>query len=196
MGLTIEQLEAVLAHELAHIRRHDYLVNILQMIVETLLFYHPAVWWVSNRLRIERELCCDDEAVRACGDATVYARALVNLSKRQVAPWRWPPRGIVERSRRVLLGLHVRDSRRSAPLLFVFVAVTVIVTTFATISGQTKQPRSTSRPSSRFRRTFRDRLRRRSCPVASFAGRAYRCSSSSLGRTTSRGNSLLATPSC
>ena len=142
MGLTIEQLEAVLAHELAHIRRHDYLVNILQMIVETLLFYHPAVWWVSNRLRIERELCCDDEAVRACGDATVYARALVNLSKRQVAPMAMAAAGESLSDRvRVLLSLHVRDSRRSAPLLFVFVAVAVIVTTFATISGQTKQPR-------------------------------------------------------
>ncbi|MGH9239641.1 MAG: M56 family metallopeptidase, partial [Vicinamibacterales bacterium] len=74
LGVTTTQLDAVLAHELAHIRRHDYLVNIVQMVAETLLFYHPAVWWVSNRLRIERELCCDDEAVRVCGDATAYAR--------------------------------------------------------------------------------------------------------------------------
>ena len=66
-GLTPEQLEAMLAHELAHIRRHDYLVNWLQMLVETLLFYHPAVWWISRRIRHERELCCDDLAVSACG---------------------------------------------------------------------------------------------------------------------------------
>src|SRR5205823_480846 len=58
LGLTPEQLEAVIAHELAHIRRHDYLVNLLQMLVETVLFYHPAVWWVSSRIRHERELCC------------------------------------------------------------------------------------------------------------------------------------------
>src|SRR5262249_55277509 len=78
-GLSREQLEALLAHELAHIRRHDYLVNILQTAAETLLFYHPAVWWVSGQARIERENCCDDLAVRACGDVLIYARALTQL---------------------------------------------------------------------------------------------------------------------
>ena len=73
-GLTPDQLEAVFAHELAHIRRHDYLVNLLQMAAETLLFYHPAVWWVSRRMRHERELCCDDLAVRVCGGALLCAR--------------------------------------------------------------------------------------------------------------------------
>jgi beta-lactamase regulating signal transducer with metallopeptidase domain len=81
VGLTPLQLEALVAHELAHIRRHDYFVNILQMIVETLLFYHPAVWWVSSRIRYERELCCDDLAVRSCGDAISYARALAQLER-------------------------------------------------------------------------------------------------------------------
>ncbi len=86
-GLTPEQLEAVLAHELAHIRRYDYLANMLQTLVETLLFYHPAVWWVSGRIRQERELCCDDIAVRACGDALCYARALTKLERlRSLAP--------------------------------------------------------------------------------------------------------------
>src|SRR5262245_38734854 len=59
LGLTPAQLEMILAHELAHIRRHDFLVNLLQAAVETLFFYHPAVWWISNRIRIEREHCCD-----------------------------------------------------------------------------------------------------------------------------------------
>jgi hypothetical protein len=80
-GLTPEQLEAVLAHELAHIRRYDYLVNMLQMAVETVLFYHPAVWWISTRIRHEREHFCDDEAVRACGNPLVYARALAALER-------------------------------------------------------------------------------------------------------------------
>ena len=62
-GLSPFQFEAILAHELAHIRRHDYLVNVLQNAAETLLFYHPAVWWLSNRVRAEREHCCDDVAV-------------------------------------------------------------------------------------------------------------------------------------
>jgi hypothetical protein len=80
-GLTPEQLEAVLAHELAHIRRYDYVVNAAQVLIETLLFYHPAVWWVSARIRRERELCCDDLAVGCCGDAVCYARALTRLER-------------------------------------------------------------------------------------------------------------------
>jgi beta-lactamase regulating signal transducer with metallopeptidase domain len=84
LGLAPEQLEAVLAHELAHIRRYDYLVNLLQMLVETLFFYHPAVWWISGRIRQERELCCDDIAVRSCGDAVGYARALTALERMRV----------------------------------------------------------------------------------------------------------------
>jgi hypothetical protein len=78
-GLAPKQLEAILAHELAHIRRHDYLVNLFQAVVETLLFYHPAVWWVSTQIRRERENCCDDLAVAVCGDRLGYARALVEL---------------------------------------------------------------------------------------------------------------------
>jgi uncharacterized protein (TIGR03435 family) len=78
-GLPAEHLEALLLHELAHIRRHDYLVNILQSVAEALLFYHPAVWWVSGHIRAERELCCDDVAVSVSGDALTYARALAQL---------------------------------------------------------------------------------------------------------------------
>ncbi len=80
-GLSPEQLEAILAHELAHIRRYDYLVNVLQTVVEILGFYHPAVWWVSHRIRIERENCCDDMAVCVCGDSVRYARALTCLEE-------------------------------------------------------------------------------------------------------------------
>src|ERR687891_1536007 len=80
-GLSAQQLEAILAHELAHIRRHDYLVNLLQTLVETLLFYHPAVWWLSRRIRLEREHCCDDLAVSLCGDPYTYASALADLEQ-------------------------------------------------------------------------------------------------------------------
>jgi len=78
-GLAPLQLEAVLAHELAHIRRGDFLVNLLQSLVEVLLFYHPAVWWLSGRIRAERELCCDDVAAALCGDPLILARALTDL---------------------------------------------------------------------------------------------------------------------
>jgi beta-lactamase regulating signal transducer with metallopeptidase domain len=80
-GLSSLQLEAILSHELAHIRRHDYLVNLLQTLVETLLFYHPAVWWLSRRIRAERENCCDDLAVSLCGDPYTYAKALADLEE-------------------------------------------------------------------------------------------------------------------
>ena len=65
-GSSPAQLEAILAHELAHVRRHDYLVNLAQTVIETLLFYHPAVWWVSRQVRVAREHCCDDIAVTVC----------------------------------------------------------------------------------------------------------------------------------
>ena len=87
LGLPTRGLEALLAHELAHVRRHDYLVNVLQTAAETLLFYHPAVWWVSARVRAEREQCCDDLAIAATGDARTYARALMRLEEmRGAAP--------------------------------------------------------------------------------------------------------------
>ena len=85
-GLTEEQIEAVIAHELAHIRRLDCFVNLFQIAVETLLFYHPAVWWVSQRIRSERENCCDDEAIAVCGDAVNYARALTLMEEWRTAP--------------------------------------------------------------------------------------------------------------
>lgn len=80
-GISADQLETILAHELAHVRRHDYLINLLQTAIETLLFYHPAIWSVGNRMRAERENCCDDLAVEACGDAFLYARALADLEQ-------------------------------------------------------------------------------------------------------------------
>lgn len=85
-GLSVRQLEMIFAHELAHIRRHDYLVNMLQSVAETLLFYHPAAWWISRQIRIERENCCDDLAVATCGDALEYARALAILEELREGP--------------------------------------------------------------------------------------------------------------
>jgi hypothetical protein len=82
-GLSMAQIEALLAHELAHVRRNDYFVNLLQSAAETLYFFHPAVWWVSARIRAERENCCDDLAVSATGDARIYAGALVDLEERR-----------------------------------------------------------------------------------------------------------------
>jgi beta-lactamase regulating signal transducer with metallopeptidase domain len=85
-GLSEQQLEAVVAHELAHVKRLDSFVNLFQIAVETLLFYHPAVWWLSKRIRAERENCCDDVAISVCGNAVEYARALVSMAEWQSAP--------------------------------------------------------------------------------------------------------------
>jgi bla regulator protein blaR1 len=87
-GLSPWQVEAIIAHELAHIKRWDLLVNAFQIATETLLFYHPAVWWVNRVIRNEREHCCDDIAVEACGNAHDYARALAQLEEsRSASVW-------------------------------------------------------------------------------------------------------------
>jgi len=83
LGLPREELEAVMAHELGHIRRWDYMWNLLQTAVESVLFFHPAVWWLSRTVRERREVCCDEIAVRSCAGATVYARALLRLEEQR-----------------------------------------------------------------------------------------------------------------
>jgi beta-lactamase regulating signal transducer with metallopeptidase domain len=85
-GLSEEQLQSVIAHELAHIRRFDTFVNLFQIAVETLLFYHPAVWWLNKRIRAEREHCCDDVALSLCGNPVEYARALTIMEEWRSAP--------------------------------------------------------------------------------------------------------------
>ena len=80
-GLSPEQIESVLAHELAHLRRYDHLVNLLQRVIESLLFFHPAMWWVSHCIRQEREHCCDDLVV-ACGAIPLdYAKSLLRVAE-------------------------------------------------------------------------------------------------------------------
>ncbi len=80
-GMPAAHVEAILLHELAHIRRRDYLVNLAQAVAENLLFYHPAVWWISGVIRTEREHCCDDLVVAVRGNAFDYAVALTNLEE-------------------------------------------------------------------------------------------------------------------
>lgn len=82
-GLPVAQVEAILLHELAHVVRQDALVNLMQTAVESVLFYHPAVWWTSRMMREEREKCCDDLVVAMQGDAHAYAVALLTLEERR-----------------------------------------------------------------------------------------------------------------
>lgn len=81
LGIAPAQLEALIAHELAHIRRKDALINYVQICVETVLFYHPVVWWLSAQIRTVREQCCDDLAVQVIDDRALYARALFSMEE-------------------------------------------------------------------------------------------------------------------
>lgn len=80
-GLSAAEVDAIISHELAHIRRRDYLVNLFQSIVEILFFFNPAVLWLSNMIRTEREHCCDDLAVSATRTKTDYIKALVSCQE-------------------------------------------------------------------------------------------------------------------
>jgi len=144
-GLPADQITALLAHELAHIRRHDYLANILQSVAEALLFYHPAVWWVSGQIRAERELCCDDLAVAVCGDVLTYAMALAQLEAIQ------PPRlqavlaanggSLVNRVRRLMDPAQLTESLPGAgaawAMMLLLVAGAGAVTVHATQRPET-----------------------------------------------------------
>lgn len=80
-GLSESEVEAILAHELGHIFRNDFLMNIVLSFIEVLFYYHPAVWWISANVRLERENCSDDIAIKLCGNSLTYAKALVNLQE-------------------------------------------------------------------------------------------------------------------
>jgi hypothetical protein len=80
-GLTTEQLEAILLHELAHIKRHDFLINVIQSFIETVFFFNPFTWKLSDLIRREREYCCDDLVISENGSARAYAHALAQLEE-------------------------------------------------------------------------------------------------------------------
>ncbi len=175
-GLAPAYLDAVLAHELAHVRRHDYLVNVLQSLVETLLFYHPAVWWCSRQIRIEREHCCDDMVVEAGGNRVAYAAALAQLEElRGLQPMlslNASGGRLVDRIRR-LLGESPMKERRStmwtiAAALAVVMAIVMtpaltvadaseVVTSLQSNHGQSNPPQVPLPPSTvRDRKTVKD----------------------------------------
>ena len=164
-ALSPAQVEAILAHELAHIRRHDYAVNVLQTIAETLLFYHPAVWWLSHRIRAEREHCCDDVAIDLCGDAIAYARALAELETWRTAPATMAMAAtggsLLDRVRRILQ-VPMADEPRS-PSWAVTLALTLLLTAGA---GSIQQlPWLTSRSDARAATTGEGTLQAAVAPV-------------------------------
>lgn len=136
-GLKPEQLEAILAHELAHVRRHDYLLNLVQVAAETLMFYHPAVWWISRRIRLEREQCCDDIAVSICGDRFRYVESLAALEEVRLShALTLAARGsggseLMTRVQRLLAPAHDSGRRHSFATITAGLLVGVAVTTVA-----------------------------------------------------------------
>jgi beta-lactamase regulating signal transducer with metallopeptidase domain/HEAT repeat protein len=147
-GLSPQQLEAILAHELAHVRRHDYLVNLIQTVIETLLFYHPAVWWVSGQLRVLREHCCDDLAVAACGDRKSYVHALLSLEHLRgdspLLALGATDGPLFARARRVLI--ETDRTAASPRLAAAVVALAVSVLAIAGVSTASQEPARSQAP--------------------------------------------------
>ncbi len=141
-GLSSDQVEAILIHELAHIRRYDYLVNGLQTLVEGLLFYHPAVWWVGRLMRSEREHCCDDVVVDLQGDARGYAVTLarLELSRGAVREPALAATGgnLMKRVHRLMQ--QPEGPRMAAPLVSAAVLAATATLAFAAWQSQTTQP--------------------------------------------------------
>jgi beta-lactamase regulating signal transducer with metallopeptidase domain len=125
-GLSASDLEMILAHEVAHIVRKDYLVNLLQSVAEVLFFYHPAVWYLSAQMRVERENCCDDKALTLCGNPLELARALAALAELLHTEPHAPnlavaalgtPQNLVSRVRRLVLRSSTTPSLREGVLI-------------------------------------------------------------------------------
>ena len=127
-GWTTDELEMALLHELAHLRRHDNLVNLLQCLVEAILFFHPAAWWLSSWVRLERELCCDRLVVEKTGRSRAYATllaSLVGVGRRNVAVSALAEKPIVTRIRKIL-NKEDRPMRLTMPEGFGLIAAAVV----------------------------------------------------------------------
>jgi uncharacterized protein (TIGR03435 family) len=144
--LNAAQVEAILAHELAHVRRHDYVVNLVQTLAETVLFYHPAVWWLSARIRDEREHCCDDVAVAVCGDPVGYAAALTELEAWRSGELRLAAAAtggsLLSRVRRILR-VEISDDSRTSALTVGLVVIAVVGALGLNVMAQASAPAET-----------------------------------------------------
>ncbi|MEM1137571.1 MAG: M56 family metallopeptidase [Bacteroidota bacterium] len=132
-GLSPDQLEAILAHELAHIARRDYIVNIIQSLIEVLFFYHPGIWWISAIIREEREHCCDDIAVALNKDSLTFAKALTEL---QEINWQIPSAALAVKGNKGKLLTRIERllNHRSTGSTFKDGFITAIILIITTIS--------------------------------------------------------------
>ncbi|MDX2250531.1 MAG: M56 family metallopeptidase [Bacteroidia bacterium] len=143
-GISPAQLEAVIVHELAHIRRNDFLINMLISMVESLLFYHPAYWWISSQIQTEREHCCDDLAVKYCGDPLSYARVLADLEENRLSNLRLAmglsgqKKYLLRRIRRIVVP-EATEAQLQGKSVFGLILV-IVLTAVAGLSPQTVRP--------------------------------------------------------
>ena len=136
-NLSIAELEAIFAHELAHVRRYDQVVNLLQLLIESILFFNPAVWWISRQVRLEREACCDAAAAGLTGNAIAYASLLAEHVERQSSGQPLPAVApalvgssdgtLLDRVRRLLLPAHRPGMRLSWWTCLLLIAVSGLV---------------------------------------------------------------------
>ncbi len=155
--LSVRELEAVLAHELAHVKRHDYAVNLLQSVIEVLYFFHPALWWLSARVREEREHCCDDLAVQAIGgNGQILARALARIEELRLSGQTAPAlamafagrrQQLLHRVRRVL-GVPTRPFVSNASLAGLTLATLLLVSVSVYAVQQQPTPKPKPKPKS------------------------------------------------
>lgn len=142
-GMPAEQVELILMHELAHIRRADYVFNMLQTVVEGIMFYNPAVWWISNVIRTERENCCDDIVVETTNAGPLYAAALTaleeNRSNQMEVAMAATGGSLVKRIRRILRQSEPQTSA-AVPMLSAAAVIAVIGGLLAAHPAALSQP--------------------------------------------------------
>ncbi len=142
-GISTQHIEMLLAHELAHIKRYDFLVNLIQSSIESLLFYHPAVWWVSQQIRQERENCCDDMVIDLLCDRRNYAYALTSLEFQRAGEPALRASGgkLLPRIKRIL-GENEMKSTPASAVLAAILAITLLTASASAFRLQSadKQP--------------------------------------------------------
>ena len=142
-ALSTEEVEAILIHELAHIKRNDFLINIIQTITEILFFFNPAIWWVSSLIRKERENCCDDISVAIMKSKTGYVQALISFQEYSFTAGRYTPAfpgtgyGLLDRVKRLI---HNQNSPLSSTHKFILMTIAVFLVFLSVIVSMTKMP--------------------------------------------------------
>lgn len=147
-GLPVNQIEAIIAHELAHIKRHDYLINILQSIIELIFFFHPAVWYISSVVRAERENCCDDIALTVCDGSITYAKALVSVQ--EIVPGKvysavafsGQKKQLLNRIKRMIMKPEIKSNKSDKIIASLIILIGIIVITItANFKAESSTPK-------------------------------------------------------